>query len=143
MDERETARQLNSGAIHVLRAMRRVDREAGLTPARLSALSVLVFAGPSTMGSLAAAEGVAGPTMTRIVDGLEQAGLVRRRVQPGPGRPVEVSTTAKGDRLMRKAAERRVDAIVAALQRLSAKDRRALQAGAAGLDRLAGVLRAQ
>jgi DNA-binding MarR family transcriptional regulator len=81
--------------------------------------------------------------MTRIVDGLEQAGLVRRRVQPGPGRPVEVSATATGDRLMRKAAERRVDAIVAALQRLSAKDRRALHAGAAVLDRLAGVLRAQ
>jgi DNA-binding MarR family transcriptional regulator len=102
-----------------------------------------VFAGPSTMGSLAAAEGVAGPTMTRIVDGLEQAGLVRRRVQPGAGRPVEVSATAKGDRLMRKAAERRVDAIVAALQRLSTKDRRALQAGAAVLDRLADGLRAQ
>ncbi len=143
MDERETARQINSGAIHVLRAMRRVDREAGLPSARLSALSVLVFAGPRTMGRLAAAEDVAGPTMTRIVDGLEAAGLVRRRVQAGPGRPVEVSATAKGDRLMRRAAGRRLDAIVAAMLELSAADQRRLAAAAPVLDRLAAALLAQ
>jgi DNA-binding MarR family transcriptional regulator len=143
MDERESARQINSGAIHMLRAMRRVDREAGLPSARLSALSVLVFAGPCTMGGLAAAEDVTGPTMTRVVDGLEGAGLVRRRVQSGPGRPVEVSATAKGDRLMRRAASRRLDAIVAAMHELSAADQRRLAAAAPVLDRLAAALLAQ
>ena len=143
MDERESARQINSGAIHVLRAMRRVDREAGLPSARLSALSVLVFVGPCTMGRLAAAEDVAGPTMTRIVDGLEESGLVRRRVQAGPGRPVEVSATAKGERLMRRAAGRRLDAIVAAMHELSATDQRRLAAAAPVLDRLAAALLAQ
>src|SRR3954452_9211973 len=103
--------------------MRRIDREAGLPSARLSALSVLVFAGPQTMGGLAAAEDVAGPTMTRIVDGLEQSALARRRLRPGAGRSVEVSATAKGQRLMRAAADRRLDAIAIAMGGLTEADR--------------------
>jgi DNA-binding MarR family transcriptional regulator len=143
MDEREIARHLNSGAIHVLRALRRVDRRAEITSARLSALSVLVFGGPCTMGALAAAEDVAGPTMTRIVDALEQARLVRRRVLPGAGRPVEVSATAKGDRLMRRAADRRLDALISAMATLSEADRRRLAGAAPILDRVAAALLAQ
>jgi DNA-binding MarR family transcriptional regulator len=143
MDERETAREINSGAIHVLRALRRVDRQAEITAARLSALSVLVFGGACTMGALAAAEDVAGPTMTRIVDALEHAGLVRRRVLAGAGRPVEVSATAKGERLMRRAADRRLDALTAAMNTLSAADRRRLAGAAPVLDRLAAALLAQ
>ena len=54
------ASELNSGAIHVLRSLAAVDRKAGLTRARLSALSVLVFGGPRTLGELASAEGVPG-----------------------------------------------------------------------------------
>jgi DNA-binding MarR family transcriptional regulator len=143
VDNRQTASQVNSGAIHVLRALRRVDRRAEITAARLSALSVLVFGGPCTMGVLAKAEDVAGPTMTRIVDALEQAGLVRRRGLAGAGRPVEVSATAKGDRLMRRAADRRLDAIVAAIAELSDADRRRLASAAPVLDRLAAALLAQ
>ena len=141
MDDRETARAINSGAIHVLRALRRVDRTAGLPAARLSALSVLVFGGPCTIGALAVTEDVTSPTMTRIVDGLEEAGLVRRTVLRGAGRPVEVSATASGTRLMRRAAGRRLDAIMAGLAGLSAADQHALRAAAPALDRLAGVLR--
>src|SRR6478752_7380496 len=58
------------------------DRGAGLTPARLSALSVLVFGGPCSLGRLAKAEDVAGPTMTRIVDGLVDLGLAERKPHP-------------------------------------------------------------
>ncbi len=141
MDERETAAAINSGAIHVLRSLRRVDGQAGLPAARLSALSVLVSVGPCSMGQLAAAEQVAAPTMTRIVDGLEQSGLVRRRVRPGPGRPVQVSATARGERVMHRAADRRLDLITAAMQELSATDRRRLAAAAPVLDRLAAALR--
>jgi DNA-binding MarR family transcriptional regulator len=139
--DRETAALINSGAIHVLRGLRRVDRLAGVTPARLSALSVLVFGGPCTMGELAAAEDVAGPTMTRIVDGLEQAALVRRTVRPNTGRRVEVSATRAGDRLMRRAAGRRVEALVTAMNELDEADRRALTAAGPALVRLGQVLR--
>jgi DNA-binding MarR family transcriptional regulator len=81
--------------------------------------------------------------MTRIVDALETAGLVRRRVLAGAGRPVEVSATPKGDRLMRRAADRRLDAIVAAMAQLSDADRRRLTGAAPALDRLAAALLAQ
>jgi DNA-binding MarR family transcriptional regulator len=135
------ASQLNSGAIHLLRSLAAVDRLAGLTSARLSALSVIVFAGPRSLGALAAAEGVAGPTMTRIVDGLVAAGLAERRPDLSDGRSVQVAPTAAGDDLMRSAARRRISAIATAIEGLSAADRRRIAAAAGLLDQLAESIR--
>jgi DNA-binding MarR family transcriptional regulator len=135
--DRAAARDLNSGAIHLLRAMGRVDAEAGLTPARLSALSVLVFGGPMPLGRLARIEGVTSPTMTRLVDALEDAGLATREVHPDSDRMVLVSPTAQGRALMLGAAERRADVIVDSLRGLSADERRVLREAAPLLKRLA------
>src|SRR5919204_601997 len=88
---REAADRLHSASIHVLRRVAREDAASGLSAARLSALSVLVFGGPRTLGELAAAERVRPPTITSIVRGLEDAGLaelvvdaVRPRVVGAP-----------------------------------------------------------
>ncbi len=140
-DPAETARLLNSGAIHVLRGLRFVDRQSGLTPARLSALSALVFGGPCTLGRLADLEDVAGPTMTRIVDGLCQQGLAERARHPHSGRAVLISATAAGTELMRVAADRRVDALVKAIAALDSSERAALHTAAPALPRLAAELR--
>ena len=137
----QAASALNSGAIHLLRSLRRVDRESGLTPARLSALSVLVFGGSYTLGRLAAIEDVAGPTMTRIVDGLVELGLAQREAHPDSARSVLITATADGESLMRAAAQRRIDAIVAGLGQLSDRDRAALERAAASLPALAGLVR--
>jgi DNA-binding MarR family transcriptional regulator len=137
----EAAAALNTGAIHLLRALRRVDRESGLTPARLSALSVLVFGGPCTLGRLARIEDVAGPTMTRIVDGLAELGLARREAHPDSARSVLISATRRGEELMRAAAQRRVDAIVAGLGALPQRERTLLERSAASLPTLAGLIR--
>jgi DNA-binding MarR family transcriptional regulator len=61
------ADRLHSAAIHLLRRVRQQDTASGVGPAQLSALSVLVFAGPKTLGDLAAAEQVKPPTMSRVV----------------------------------------------------------------------------
>jgi DNA-binding MarR family transcriptional regulator len=135
---RDAARELNSGAIHLLRGLRAVDRRAGLTPARLSALSVLVFGGPRSLGRLARDEDVAGPTMTRIVDGLVTLGLAVREPHPDSARSVRIRATDEGERLMRRAAQARVDAIVDALEALTGADRTALVRAAPALTRLAG-----
>lgn len=138
---RATARELNSGAIHLLRAMGRVDAEAGLTPARLSALSVLVFGGPVPLGRLARIEGVTSPTMTRLVDALEAAGLAVRDAHPDSDRMVLVTATPAGRELMLRAAERRADVIVEAMRGLSPTERGVLRDAAPLLERLAaGVL---
>jgi DNA-binding MarR family transcriptional regulator len=130
------AADLNSAAIHLLRGLRATDRAAGLTPARLSALSVIVFGGPCPLGRLARAEDVAGPTMTRIVDGLAGLGLAERRPHPDGGRVVLVAATAEGERVMRTAAQARIDAIAAALRALPPADRAAIVAAAPALRRL-------
>ena len=137
----DTARNLNSGAIHLLRARRVVDRESGLTPARLSALSVLVFGGPATLGRLAQAEDVAGPTMSRIVDGLVDHGLAQRHAHPDNARMTIVSATTDGETVMHAAAQRRFTEIIRALESLPAVDQRALHEAAPALRRLASTVR--
>ncbi len=141
-DAARTASALNSGAIHLLRSLAAVDRLAGLPRARLSALSMLVFGGSRTLGELAAAEGVAGPTMTRIVDGLIAEGLAERLPHLTDGRSVTIAATTSGETLMRAAQQRRIDAIVAALTGLPARQRRKVVAAAQLLDRLADAIRA-
>jgi DNA-binding MarR family transcriptional regulator len=87
-------------------------------PAQLSALSVLVFGGSRTLGELAAAEQVRPPTMTRIVQGLEADGLVRRARDTRDGRVHRLQATPKGVRVMQQGRERRVGNLAALLDRL-------------------------
>src|SRR5215216_2971 len=104
----DAADKLHSASIHVLRRVAREDPTSGLSAARLSALSVLVFGGPRTLGELASAERVRPPTMTNIVRGLEEAGLVRRDRDATDGRVTRVRATAKGERILQRARERRI-----------------------------------
>jgi DNA-binding MarR family transcriptional regulator len=118
-DHQEAADKLHSASIRVLRRVAREDPASGLSAARLSALSVLVFGGPRTLGELAAAEQVRPPTMTSIVRGLEQAGLVRREADPTDGRVTRVQATAKGERVLQQARSRRVGNLAQRLAALS------------------------
>ncbi len=118
----EAADKIHSAAIHLLRYAAKEDAAAGIGPARLSALSVVVFAGPLTLGELAAAEGVRAPTTSRIVSGLEDAGLVRRVADAADRRSVRVAATTKGTRLLQRARRRRIDALVRLLGGLDAGD---------------------
>lgn len=94
----------------------------GLTPARASALSVLVFGGPRTVGGLAAAEGVRSPTMTALVSGLEADGLVRRRPARDDARQVIVEATPRGRRILSQGRQRRVARLERMLAGVSAAD---------------------
>ena len=115
----ELADQLHSAAIHLLRRAAEEDRAAGLSRARLSALSVVVFRGPLTLGELAAAEGVRSATMTGIVNGLEREGLVRRRPHGTDRRAVQVEATAAGRRLLDRARARRLKLVTSKLADVS------------------------
>jgi DNA-binding MarR family transcriptional regulator len=105
-----------------LRHVRREDSATGVPPAQLSALSVLVFGGPRTLGELAAAEQVRPPTMTRIVQALETRGLVRRELDAEDARIHRLYATAQGRRVMQHGRRRRVASLAALLARLSPDD---------------------
>jgi DNA-binding MarR family transcriptional regulator len=133
---RRVADRLHSSAIHLLRRLRRQDEAMGLTAARASALSIMVFGGPVTIGRLARAEQVSAPTATRLVVGMERDGLVRREGDPTDGRVVWLRPTAKGTRLLHEGRRRRVAALAADLAALDAADRDTLAAAADILERI-------
>ena len=140
-DRQAVASRLHSASIHLLRRVRTVDGESGLSPARLSALSVLVVGGPTTIGALARAEGVRSPTMTALVNQLESDGLVRRTRGDGDQRRVGVEATAAGTRLMKKAQQRRLEVLDALLATAAPTDAdlRLLDRAASLLERIAGA----
>lgn len=118
----EIADRLHSAAIHLLRRVRRVDLVMGLTPARSSVLSVLVFGGPKTLGELATAEQVSAPTMTRLVASLEREQLLRREPDAHDRRIVRVTATPRAARLMARGRQARVRDLAKSLEILSPEE---------------------
>lgn len=118
----EVADRLHSAAIHLLRHARKQDVLAAVGPARLSALSVLVFGGPMALNQLAAAEQVKAPTMSRIVDGLERSGLANIETDAHDARRIRVTATTKGERLLQQARTRRVQQLAEILGRTTRGD---------------------
>ena len=135
-DAERTADRLHSAAIHLLRRLRREDAKSGLSAPRLSALSVVVFGGPITLGDLAAAEQVKPPTMTRLVRALDAEGLVRREADPQDGRIVRLRATARGENLLYAGRARRVHKLSEPLASLTAEEQRTLQNAAEILSRV-------
>lgn len=131
----DLATTLHATAIQLLRAARADDPDTGLSPARLSALSVVVHAGPLALSELARQEQVSRPAVSQLVQGLEQSGLVRRRNDPQDARSAVLKATVKGRRCLQAARARRVKRIGAMLERMTPAERRALEKGLAGLVR--------
>jgi DNA-binding MarR family transcriptional regulator len=125
-DSDELASRLHSAVLHLLRRLAREDRATGESPARLSALSVLVFSGPRPIGRLARDERVSAPTMTRLVAGLEADGLVTRTADPDDRRTQRIAATARGREILVAGRARRVAALEALLVGVAAEDRAAL-----------------
>ena len=138
VDTASVANRLHSAAIHLLRRARRVDAESQLPAPQLSALSVIVYAGPITLGALAAAEQVRPPTMTRLIAAMEGAGLVRREPDGVDRRVVRISATAKGRRMLEAGRDRRIGAIMEDLAQLSAADLAAVERALDAIERVAG-----
>ena len=113
------ADRLHSAAIHLLRRVRKQDIATGEGPARLSALSVLVFGGAKTLKELAAAEQVKPPTMSRIVAGLERSHLVTITADREDARRMRIVATPKGTRLLQKGREMRIAYLASQLERLA------------------------
>lgn len=129
----ELADRLHSTAIHLLRQVRGVDAETGIAPARLSALSVLVFGGPISLNGLAKAEQVKPPTMSRVVDALEADGLARRRMNDQDRRAVVIEATEKGESILWQGRKRRVKFLAKRLEHLSRAELRQIEHAVAAI----------
>ena len=134
------ADQLHSASIHLLRKLRREDVASGLSGPRLSALSVVVFAGPVTLGDLAAAEQVRPPTMTRTVDALVEQKLVIRKPSPNDRRSTLIHATATAKKLLMQGRERRVRALAGQIAALKPEDRASLENAAEILKRVIAAI---
>lgn len=137
----DLAHRLHAVAIRLLRRARRDDGAMGLPPGQASALSVLVFGGPKTLSELAAIEQVQPPTMTRMIDALEKARLIRREQDAADRRKFRIAATPAGVRLMHQGRERRVLILTQSLAGLDREQRAVVERALAILEQLPAGLR--
>ncbi|HZT95102.1 MAG TPA: MarR family transcriptional regulator [Gaiellaceae bacterium] len=136
---REAADSMHSAAIHLIRRVREVDEKAmGITPARASALSVLVFGGARSLTELAAAERVTTATMSKLVTAMEGEGLLRRYPDVNDARAIRIEATAKGRRILERGRERRLDLLERLLADASEEDVSAVRRAASVVERAIG-----
>src|SRR5258706_405339 len=93
-------------------------------------LSVLVFAGPKSLGELAAAEQVKPPTMSRVVESLVGQGLVTRMAHESDRPAVRIAATPKGRKLLLAGRDRRVQALAKRFEALTAAELNTLRKAA-------------
>lgn len=134
----ELAADVHKVAIRVLRLLRTEDTALGLTAPKLSALSVLVFRGPLTIGELARAEQVTPATISRLVTELEARGLATRSADPSDGRVRRVTATPAGVALLHEGRGRRVARLAEAVEPISAGERATLREAVELLERIVG-----
>lgn len=135
-DGGDVAARLYLALGRLVRTVRRAG-DAGVGPGAFSALATLAVAGPLRAGDLAAREGVAGPTMTRIAGSLEVAGLLARAGDPQDRRASLLAATEAGLALVRGERSGRVLALAGRIAALAPADRAALAAALPALEALA------
>ena len=138
VDATELAARLASLSTVLQRQLASSEHGDGLTRARLSALALLVFGGPRTLGALAGAEHVRPPTMTRLVHAMEADGLVAREAHPSDGRSIIIRATPNGERLLERGRARQIAPLARSIADLDRAERSQL---AEASDLLGRVLR--
>lgn len=128
--------------VAIARVSRRLRRHelAGLTPTQLSALATVQQAGPMRLGDLAAAEGIAPSTLTRLVTALEERGYVKRCPVPGDARASTLAIAPEGTAVLQRIREETTQLLAGSLRALTRDQRDALAAALPALEILADSL---
>ena len=131
----ELAARLRLSTTRLARRLRQ-EAEIDLTPTMLSAMATINLQGPLTLGALADREGVAPPTITKVVNKLAGRGLVARIQDPSDGRVCRVACTPEGRALGEESRKRKNAWLAARLGEFDQADRARL---AAAIDVLEGL----
>jgi DNA-binding MarR family transcriptional regulator len=125
--------------VAIARLSRRLRRHelAGLTPTQLSALATVERTGPLRLGDLAAAEGIAPSTLTRLVTALEERGYVTRCPVPGDARASTLAVAPAGHAALELIRQQGTSLLADSLRVLSGEEQAALAAALPALERLA------
>lgn len=125
--------------VAIARLSRRLRRHelAGLTPTQLAALSTVEQSGPLRLGDLAAAEGIAPSTLTRLVAVLEELGYVQRCADPKDARASTLAITPKGHQTLERLRAEGTALLTQSLMLLTAEQRAALATALPVLEQLA------
>lgn len=122
------ASALRPSVLRLARRLRQVrDESVELTTNQLSAMSVLLENGDLLMGELAAMEKVQPPSMTRIVNGLEERGYLARKADPGDKRQCVVTLTDPGKQILLANRRRRNEWLAKRIAELDADEREVLR----------------
>jgi DNA-binding MarR family transcriptional regulator len=141
MQPSEAAARLRLSATRLARRLRQ-EADAGLTPSQLSALAVIENHGPLTLGAVAERERVAPPSITKIVNNLEERGLVVRTGDPEDRRITMVTTSEAGAELVAESRRRKTAWLAGRIDLLDADQQRRLADALDVLDLLAEDRRA-
>jgi DNA-binding MarR family transcriptional regulator len=125
--------------VALARLSRRLRRHeaAGLTPTQLAALATVEHSGPMRLGDLAAAEGIAPSTLTRLVAALEDSGYVRRHADPTDARASTLAITPRGHQMLERIRSETTQLLAQSLRDLTPAQRAALAAAVPVLEQLA------
>jgi DNA-binding MarR family transcriptional regulator len=111
---------------------------SGITPTRLAALSALTrYPDGVRQGDLAELMNMSAPSMTRLVESLEEAGWVERRRDPADQRCLLLVLSPVGVKTLETLREESATSLSAGLAQLSAAERTALAAAVPVLRKLA------
>jgi DNA-binding MarR family transcriptional regulator len=127
--------------VALARLSRRLRRHelAGLTPTQLAALATVGTSGPMRLGDLAAAEGIAPSTLTRLVTALEESGYVRRFPDPSDARASTLAITPHGQEALERIRTESTLLLTKSLDLLTPAQRSALAEALPVLEQLAEV----
>ncbi|RDI67086.1 MarR family winged helix-turn-helix transcriptional regulator [Nocardia pseudobrasiliensis] len=106
--------------------VRHLPQRQGVSLTTLTTLGRLEREGPARLTALAAAEGVAQPSMTQLIQRLQQRGLVERVRDPEDGRACLIAVTDTGQRLLAEHRRSRDIWLTGLVANLPAAEREAL-----------------
>jgi DNA-binding MarR family transcriptional regulator len=121
MDERD----ITETAVRLRRSVTRLNRRlrhsalAGVSPAQASMLATINALEQPSLGDLAAAEQIQPPSVTRLVQSLEEGGLISRTTDPKDRRCSRVLLTDEGRATLATIRQRKTEFLERRLLELS------------------------